>query len=87
MDAMAERLRTDGFKIVQTDLIPMACNIDLVKRPEYEADDLVILACDAAVFTFQTIFPSKKIIAGLNTIGFGARDGQGNIFLMKEFND
>jgi hypothetical protein len=87
MEELAERLKTDGYNIVQTDLIPMACNIDLVKRPKYEADDLVILGCDAAIFTFQMIFPSKKIIAGLNTIGFGARDGQGNIFLMKKFND
>jgi hypothetical protein len=87
MEELAERLKMDGFDIVQTDLIPMACNIDLVKKPEYDADDLVILACDAAVFTFQTIFPSKRIISALNTIGFGARDNQGNIFLMKKFQD
>jgi len=86
MEVLAERLKKDGYDIVQMDLIPMACNIDMVKKPEYDADDLVILACDAAVFTFQTIFPSKKIISALNTIGFGARDGQGNIFLMKKFN-
>lgn len=87
MEKLAERLKKDGFDIVQMDLIPMACNIDMVKRPEYDADDLIILACDAAVFTFQTIFPQKKIISALNTIGFGARDSQGNIFLMKKFND
>ncbi len=86
MEELAERLKKDGYDIVQMDLIPMACNIDMVKKPEYDADDLVILACDAAVFTFQTVFPSKKIISALNTIGFGARDGQGNIFLMKKFN-
>jgi hypothetical protein len=87
MEEIAKRLKEDGFEVVQTDLIPMACNVDLVKRPDYEASDLVILACDAAVFTFQTVFPSKKIISANNTIGFGARDGQGNIFLMKRFQD
>ncbi len=87
MEELAERLKRDGFNIVQTDLIPMACNINLVKKPEYDADDLVILGCDAGVFTYQMVFPSKKIIAALNTIGFGARDGQGNIFLMKRFHD
>jgi hypothetical protein len=87
MEELAERLKKDGFDIVQTNLIPMACNIDLVKKPEYNADDLVILGCDAAIFTFQCIFPTKKIIAGLNTIGFGARDGQGNLYLMKRFHD
>jgi hypothetical protein len=87
MEELAERLKKDGFDIVQTDLIPMACNIDLVKKPEYNADDLVILGCDAAIFTFQCVFPTKKIIAALNTIGFGARDGQGNLYLMKKFHD
>jgi ferredoxin len=87
MEELAERLKKDGYNIVQMDLIPMTCNVDMIKRPEYDADDLVILACDAGVFNFQTVFPSKKIIAANNTIGFGARDGQGNIFLMKKFND
>ena len=85
MEELAERLKKDGFEIVDMNLVPMACNIDLAKRPKYEADVLLILACNAGVFTFQTIFPSKDIVPALNTIGFGARDIQGNIFLMKEF--
>ena len=85
MEELAERLKKDGFEIVDTDLVPMACNIDLVKKPEYNGDVLLILACDAGVFTYQTLFPSKKIVNALNTIGLGARDGKGNIFLMKKF--
>ena len=84
LDEIAERLKADGYNVVQTNLIPMACNVDLVKKPEFNADELLILACDAAVFTFQMLFPSKKIIPALYTIGFGARDSQGNIFVMKE---
>lgn len=85
MEELAERLKKDGFEIVGMDLVPMACNVDLVKKPEYEGDALVILACDAGVFTYLTLFTSKEIIPALNTIGWGARDGQGNIFLMKKF--
>lgn len=85
MEELAERLRNDGYDIVDTDLIPMACNIDLVKKPEYKSDVLVVLACDAGVYTLQTLFPSKKIVSANDTIGVGARDGQGNIFLMKKF--
>ena len=85
MEELAERLKKDGFEVVDTELVPMACNIDLVKKPEYNGDVLVILACDAGVFTFETLFPDKKIIPALNTIGLGARDGQGNIFLMMKF--
>ena len=87
MEELAERLKKDEFNIVQTELVPMACNVDLIKKPELTADELLLLACDAAVFTFQMIFPSKKVIPALNTIGVGARDGQGNIFLMKKFCD
>lgn len=85
MEELAERLKKDGFEVVGVDLVPMACNIDLVKRPQYEGDVLIILACDAGVLTFQTLFPTKRIIPALNTIGLGARDGQGNILVMMKF--
>jgi hypothetical protein len=67
------------------ELIPMACNIEAVKKPEYQADFLVVLACDSGVCTVQTLFPNKIVIPALDTIGIGARDVQGNIFLMKKF--
>lgn len=85
MEELAERLKNDGYDVVNTEVIPMVCSINLVKRPKYEADVLVVLACDSGVYTLQTLFPSKKIVPGLNTIGIGARDGQGNIFLMVKF--
>ena len=61
MEELAERLKKDGYKIVDTNLVPMACNIDLVKKPDYEGDVLVILACDAGVYTYQALFPFKQI--------------------------
>ena len=62
MEELAERLKTDGYDIVDTDLVPMACNIDLVKKPEYDGDILVILACDSGVFTYQTLFPGLRYL-------------------------
>lgn len=85
MEELAERLKKDGFEVVDMNLVPMACNIDLAKKPEYGSDVLIMLACDAGVFTFQTLFPAKTIIPALNTLGLGARDGQGDIFLMVKF--
>ena len=85
MEELAERLKNDGYEVVDMNLVPMACNLDLVKKPEYEGDVLVILACDAGVFTYQTLFPSKKIIPALTSHGLGARDSQGNIYLMMKF--
>ena len=63
----------------------MACNIALVKKPVYEGDVLIVLACDAGVFSLRKLFPAKKIIAALETRGLGARDENETIFLMKEF--
>ena len=85
MEELAERLKKDGFEVVDTELVPMACNIDLVKKPDYQADMLVVLACDSGVCTIQSLFPTKIVIPALDTIGLGARDRQGNIFIMKRF--
>ncbi|UCF45137.1 MAG: hypothetical protein JSW44_00395 [Candidatus Bathyarchaeota archaeon] len=85
MEEIAERLRKDGFEVVDTVLVPMACNIDAVKKPDYQGDFLVVLACDSGVCALQLLFPNKKVIPALNTIGLGARDVQGNIFLMRKF--
>jgi hypothetical protein len=85
MEEMAERLKKDGFNVVGADLVPMACNLDAVKRHEYEGDFLVVLACDSGVFTVQSLFPNKIVVPALDTIGLGARDSEGNIFLMKKF--
>ena len=85
MDEVAERLKGDGFAVVDEDLIPMCCNLDLVRKPEYEGDVLIVLACDAGVFTLNKLFPEKKAIAANDTMGLGARDGKGTIYLMKEF--
>ena len=85
MDEMADRLRNDGFSVVDEDLIPMCCNLDLVRKPEYDGDILIVLACDAGVYTLNKLCPEKKTVAALDTMGLGARDGKGTIYLMKRF--
>jgi hypothetical protein len=85
MEELAERLKSDGYDVVDTELVPMACNIDLVKKPEYKADMLIALACDSGVCTIQSLFPDKIVIPALETIGLGSRDRQGNIFITKRF--
>lgn len=85
MDELANRLKQDGFNVVDTELLPMACNIESAKKPNYKADYLVVLACDSGVCTLQSLFPNKVVVQALDTIGLGARDVQGNIFLMKKF--
>jgi hypothetical protein len=85
MEELATRLKQDGFDVADLELVPMACNVDAVKKPEYQADYLVALACDSGVCTLQSLFPNKMVVPALDTIGLGARDVQGNIFLMRRF--
>jgi len=85
MDELAARLKQDGFNVVDMELLPMACAVDAAKKPNYQADYLVVLACDSGVCTLQSLFPNKVVVPALDTIGLGARDVQGNIFLMKKF--
>ena len=85
LDELSERLKKDGFDVVGSDLVPLVCNITAVKRRSYDGDYLLILACDSGVFTVQSLFPNKVVVPACNTVGLGAKDSQGNIFLMKRF--
>ena len=84
LDEITGQLKEDGYDVVYTDLFPMPCNVESAQISDFDVDEVLILACDAAVNTFQMLFPSKKIIAGLNTIGIGAKDAKGNIFIIKD---
>ena len=85
MDKLVERLRSDGFEVDGEHVVPMACNIYLAKKPDYQSDVLIMLGCDSAINTFKELFPKKKIIPGLVTLGIGARDSKGGLFVMKSF--
>lgn len=85
MEELATRLKADGFQVTDTELVPLACNVDAMKKPDYKADYLVVLACDSGVFTLQSLFPNKVVVPALDTVGLGARDVQGNIYIMKKF--
>jgi ferredoxin len=84
LEEMAERLKNDGYEVVDTELVPMACMIDLIKKHDYQAEILLVLACDSGVFTAQSLFPNKLVFPANDTIGLGAQDREGNIFIMKK---
>jgi len=46
---MAQRLEKDGFNVVDTDLIGVACDLDQVKKPSFDGNVLIVFACDAGV--------------------------------------
>ena len=61
MEELAERLKKDGYEVVDMNLVPMACNLDLAKKPEYKSDVLIILACDAGVSLTKHFFLLNRL--------------------------
>jgi hypothetical protein len=84
MEKLVEKLRNDGFEIVDEDVVPMACNVDFAKKGDYNGDMFVVMACDSGVATFQSLYRSKRIIAANKTIGLGSKDRHGNLFVTKK---
>lgn len=85
MKELAERLKKDGFNVVDTDLIGIACDFDQLKKQEMLGDVTIVLACDAGVYNLKKLFPERKIIPAIETIGLGAWDEKGNINLVRKF--
>ena len=56
-----------------------------LKKEELKGDTTIVLACDAGVYNLKKLFPKKKIISALDTIGLGAWDEKGNLTLVKKF--
>jgi len=85
MKELAERLKKDGYNVVDKDLIGRACDYDQLKAPEIHGNVTIVLACDAGLYNLKKLFPKRKIIAALDTIGLGAYDEKGNLHLVRKF--
>jgi hypothetical protein len=85
MKELADRLKKEGFNVVDMDLIGMACDFDQLKKDELKGDITIALACDAGVYNLKKLFPNRKIVQALDTVGLGAYDEKGDLNLVKEF--
>jgi len=84
MKKLAKRLKKEGFNVVDMDLIGRACDFDQLKKDELHGTATIVLACDAGIYNLHKLFPKRKIIEALDTIGLGAFDAQGNLTLVKK---
>lgn len=87
MKILAKKLKKDGFNVVDQDVVGKPCYFEelKLKKNELHGDVTIVLACDAGVFHLKKLFPKRKIIAGLDTIGIGSFDKEGNITLVRKF--
>jgi hypothetical protein len=56
-----------------------------LKKSELKGNATIVLACDSGVYNLKKLFPKKKIIPALKTIGLGAYNHKGKIILVKKF--
>ncbi len=84
MKKLAGKLKKDGFKIVDMDLIGTPCNYDLLDKSQLHGNVQIVLACDAGVYNLKKLFPKHKIIGGLVVLGIGAFDNKGNVNLVRK---
>jgi len=85
MKELAEKLKKDGFSVVDMDLIGIACDFDQLEKDKLKGNVQIVLACDSGVYNLKRIFPKHKIISANKTIGIGAYDHKGNIKLVRRF--
>ena len=81
---LAGKLKKDGYDVVDMDLIGAPCWMNQLKKDELHGDTTIVLACVAGVYNLKKIFPKKKIISGLETIGIAAIDKKNKPILVKK---
>ncbi len=86
MNALAFKLKKDGFNVVDIDLIGAPCNYELLNKSQLHGNVQVVLSCDAGCYNLKKLFPKHKIIPALKTLGLGAHDGK-KVALVKKVCD
>ncbi|MBA7671752.1 hypothetical protein ES703_79915 [subsurface metagenome] len=86
MSQLARRLEKDGFNIVNMGVTSTACSFPILtkKQKKLEGNTIVVLGCDAHVYNLKRLFPHRKIIPALTTLGLGAIDGDGCLHIVNK---
>jgi len=83
MKILAEKLKKDGYNVIDQDLIGAPCMINQLKKNELHGNITLVLACVSGIHNLKKLFPKKKIIAGLETVGLAAVDKNNKPKLIK----
>jgi len=85
MKELANKLKKDGFNIVDMDLIGTPCDYSLLNKSQLHGNVQVVLACEAGVYNLRKLFPKHKIIGANIAIGLGVHDKGKNVRVVKRF--
>ena len=84
MEKLANKLKKDGFKVVDADLIGTPCDYDSLTKSQLHGNVQVVMACEAGVYNLKKLFPKHKIIATNKTIGIGVHDQGKKVKLVRK---
>lgn len=86
MKKLAERLEKDGFSVLNMEVTPVACSFPVLEKNQksLKGKTILVLGCDAHVYNLKRLFPHRKIVPALTTLGLGAIDGDGSLHLIKK---
>lgn len=80
---LSRQLKKDGFNVVDEDLIGAPCIMGQLKKDELHGDKTIVLACISGVYNLKKLFPKRKIVPALETIGLAAVDKKGKPKLVR----
>ncbi len=83
MSILSSKLKKDGYTIVDMDLIGAPCMMNQLKKDELHGDTTIVLACISGVYNLKKLFPKKKIVSALETLGLAAVDKKNKPVLVK----
>jgi len=84
MEKLANKLKKDGFKVVDADLIGTPCDYDSLTKSQLHGNVQVVMACEAGVYNLKKLFPKHKIIGANKAIGLGVHDKGKNIKVVRK---
>jgi hypothetical protein len=84
LNILEEKLKKDNYNVVDMDLIGAPCMMNQLKKDELHGDTTIVLACVSGVYNLKKLFPNKKIISGLETIGLAAVNKNNKPILVKK---
>ena len=88
LEKMKKKLKKENYSLYNEFLFSPVCNKSKSKKIITSTGDVIlVLACSAGVAAIKKLFENKKVIPALTTIGLGAFDADGNIFMVERLNE
>lgn len=82
---LSKKMREDGFNVVDTTICADMCYFPYVlEHKDLKGDTIVAVGCEAAVYNLKRLFPKRRVIQALTTLGLASFNGKGDVRVVKK---